>query len=83
MKKLHSKEFSDYIKSLKLITINNSENNDNNIEIDDISIIDNLQVDTIDYSDLTIYNLMLSMGKYLKDNDESQQIALVKNKVNR
>ena len=38
--------------------------------------------DTIDYSDLTIYNLMLSMGKYLKDNDESQQIALVKNKVN-
>lgn len=38
--------------------------------------------DTIDYSNLTIYNLMLSMDKYLKNNDESQQISLVKNKVN-
>ena len=38
--------------------------------------------DAIDYPDLTIYSLMLSMGKYLKKHDEGQQIALVKNKAN-
>ena len=38
--------------------------------------------DTIDYSDLTLYNLMLSMNKYLKNNYENQQITVVKNKVN-
>ena len=38
--------------------------------------------DAIDYPDLTIYSLMLSMSKYLKKHDEGQQIALVKNKAN-
>ena len=40
MKKLYNKEFSDYIKNLKLFTINNLDNSSDNIEIDDMSIID-------------------------------------------
>ena len=56
MKKLYNKEFSDYIKNLKLFTINNLDNSSDNIEIDDMSIIDDF--DWIeDNEDYKKYNL--------------------------